>query len=313
MSPKVSIIIPVYNGSNYLKSAIDSALSQTYENIEIIVVNDGSKDNGATDTIAKSYGNKIRYFVKENGGVSTALNLGIEKMSGEYFSWLSHDDMYYPKKIEKQVEQLEKTRSDLIIISDWTIVDKDGNTLRQCILDNRLETVPMCFLAFDTTTWLNACAMLIPVSAIKKSGGFDVTLKTTQDYDMHYKLIRMGMTFRILHQPLLYSRVHSEQGSARDQTATDSSDVIHEKIISSLSDSDINLYFGNKYTDIKSVYEAYLTNKYKISSDIFIKKMINLSIKNGNAKLAKALSREVLIRKIISVRLKNRFKRLLAK
>lgn len=313
MSPKVSIIIPVYNGSNYLKFAIDSALSQTYKNLEVIVVNDGSKDGGATDTIAKSYGDKIRYFVKENGGVSTALNLGIEKMGGEYFSWLSHDDMYYSEKIEKQVGQLEKTRSDLIIISDWTIIDKDGNALRQCVIDDRLEAVPMCFLAFDTTTWLNACAMLIPASAIKKCGGFDATLKTTQDYDMHYKLIRRGITFKILHQPLLYSRVHSEQGSASNQTAADSSDAIHEKIISSLSDSDINSYFGNKYTDIKSVYEAYLTNDYRISSTIFIKKMISLSIKNGNTKLAKALSREVIIRKIISVRIKNRLKRLLAK
>ena len=66
-NPKVSIIIPVYNGKDYMKEAIDSALSQTYKNIEILVINDGSTDNGATKRIAKSYGNKIRYFEKENG------------------------------------------------------------------------------------------------------------------------------------------------------------------------------------------------------------------------------------------------------
>ena len=90
--PLVSIVIPVFNGENYLKDAIDSAINQTYSNCEIIVVNDGSSD--ATEKIAKSYGKKIRYYKKENGGVSTALNLGLEKMTGDYFSWLSHDDLY---------------------------------------------------------------------------------------------------------------------------------------------------------------------------------------------------------------------------
>ncbi len=74
MNKKVSIIIPVYNGEKYIKESIESALNQTYTNIEIIVVNDGSKDN--TDEICKSYGNKIKYIKKENGGVATALNTG---------------------------------------------------------------------------------------------------------------------------------------------------------------------------------------------------------------------------------------------
>ena len=105
-NPKVSIIIPVYNGANYMREAIDSALGQTYQNTEIIVVNDGSCDDGATDRIALSYGDKIKYIKKENGGVSSALNLGIQNMTGEYFSWLSHDDVYGPDKIKHQIESL---------------------------------------------------------------------------------------------------------------------------------------------------------------------------------------------------------------
>ena len=64
--PKVTIIIPVYNGSNYVAQAIDAALAQTYNNCEIIVVNDGSRDDGASEAIALSYGDKIKYFLKEN-------------------------------------------------------------------------------------------------------------------------------------------------------------------------------------------------------------------------------------------------------
>ena len=98
MSKKVTIMIPVYNGSNYLKEAIESALAQTYKNKEVVVVNDGSTDDGKTAAIAKSFGNKIKYYEKENGGVSTALNLGIKKATGDYICWLSHDDLYYQNK-----------------------------------------------------------------------------------------------------------------------------------------------------------------------------------------------------------------------
>ena len=110
--PKISIVIPAYNASNYLAEAIDSALAQTYPNVEIIVVNDGSKDEGATEQIALSYGDKIRYFSKENGGSSSALNMGIANMTGEWFSWLSHDDLYLPNKLERQIEYIHSLKID---------------------------------------------------------------------------------------------------------------------------------------------------------------------------------------------------------
>jgi len=127
-NPLVSIIIPVYNGSNYVKEAIDSALAQTYKNIEVIVVNDGSTDN--TEKIVKSYGDKIRYFYKENGGVASALNLAIENSKGEYISWLSHDDVYYPNKIQKQIETLSKLEDkNTFIYSNSEYINEKGRLL----------------------------------------------------------------------------------------------------------------------------------------------------------------------------------------
>jgi glycosyltransferase involved in cell wall biosynthesis len=105
-TPKVSIVIPVYNGANFLGEAIESAIAQTYANLEIIVVNDGSTDDGETESIAKAYGEKIVYYSKKNGGVASALNYGIEKMTGQFFSWLSHDDLYVRTKVEDQVRYL---------------------------------------------------------------------------------------------------------------------------------------------------------------------------------------------------------------
>ena len=114
-NPLVSIIIPVYNGSNYLEESINSALGQTYNEIEVLVINDGSNDNDLTHNIAVSYQKKIRYFRKQNGGVASALNFGISKMEGDYFSWLSHDDIYKPEKIEKQILFISKNKKINIV------------------------------------------------------------------------------------------------------------------------------------------------------------------------------------------------------
>ena len=83
--PKVSIVIFEYNGANIVREAIESALAQTYRNIEILVVNDGSDNFGATDRIVKFFGDRVRYFKKENGVVASALNWGNANMSGISF------------------------------------------------------------------------------------------------------------------------------------------------------------------------------------------------------------------------------------
>ena len=123
-NPLVSIVIPVYNGADYLAEAIDSAIAQTYSNIEIIVVNDGSTDDGATERVARAYGNRIKYYSKPNGGVATALNYAIKRMNGDYFSWLSHDDVYLPEKVERQIKKLEELDGEMVILySNVEVID----------------------------------------------------------------------------------------------------------------------------------------------------------------------------------------------
>ena len=212
-NPKASIVIPVYNGSNYLNEAIDSALGQTYKNIEVIVINDGSNDEGKTDLIAKSYGNKIRYFNKENGGVATALNLGIKKMKGIFFSWLSHDDVYYPNKIEIQLEYFRNEHEKVILYSDYEYIDERGNYLdsfkiRQISHDRLLYTLLI-------KRSINGCTMLIPKTAFDSNRYFNEHLKTAQDYDMWYRLIQNNYYFKHLPKILVKSRQHSERGSIR--------------------------------------------------------------------------------------------------
>ena len=213
-NPLISIIIPVYNGSNYMKEAIDSALGQTYRNIEVIVVNDGSKDDGKTEEIALSYGDSIRYFRKENGGVSSALNLGIQNMRGEYFSWLSHDDKYAPEKIEQQVELLKGTKNTIALCGSARI-DKNsdliGKSQNSRFPENTIipsKTVLQSILNHGS---LNGCALLIPKEAFDVAGLFNEKFRYIQDVLMWLKIFLKDFSIIYTSAPLCYCRVHDGQ------------------------------------------------------------------------------------------------------
>ena len=210
--PLVSIVIPVYNGANYLAQAIDSALAQTYQPIEILVVNDGSRDDGATERVARSYGDRIRYWAKPNGGVATALNDGIAHMRGEYFSWLSHDDVYYPEKIAVQVAALAalpESGRRVVLFSDYDEIDAQS---RRVTTHGFAPLPPSAVAARLLSAYpVHGCTVLIPRSCFDEVGLFDPGLPTTQDYHFWFRLAKQ---VPMVHLPgaLIGSRVHPEQG-----------------------------------------------------------------------------------------------------
>ena len=221
----VSIIIPAYNASNYLAEAIDSALAQTYPNIEIIVVNDGAKDDGATEQIALSYGDKIRYFYKENGGSSSALNVGIANMTGEWFSWLSHDDLYYPRKIEKQIKYLNNLMSSIdeiannVLFAASELIDKDGEIMKKQKLENSRKifdyvsniTNNGMLICEPTKYTFHGCSCLVHKNVFGKIGVFDENLRLLNDVDMWYRIYAAGYKIHYLPEVLVQGRIHSKQ------------------------------------------------------------------------------------------------------
>ncbi len=210
MSKKVSIIIPVYNGANYLKEAIESALAQTYKNIEIVVVNDGSTDNGATDKIAKSYGDKIKYYLKENGGAASALNYGISKMTGDYMSWLSHDDLYYPEKIEKEIKEIEKYDENTILFSNFDLIDPKGNKFDTVIYDHKMLKKKPDYAVLRGC--IGGITLLIPKHILDECGEFRKDLRCVQDYEMWFRMLSTGK-YKFVHMEdvLTATRIHPGQ------------------------------------------------------------------------------------------------------
>ena len=215
-NPKVSIIIPVYNGSKYMREAIDSALEQSYPNVEVIVVNDGSNDNGATEKIALSYGEKIRYYSKENGGVATALNFGIKKMTGDYFSWLSHDDVYYPNKIKEQIKFLTKNNEkDTVLYGGYELIDGSSKVIRQIKPDSLYPEEKLKLPLFTIMRGvINGCSLLIHKSHFEKSGLFNEHLLLAQDYALWFKMFRNAKV-RFLPGIFVKTRIHDEQQSSK--------------------------------------------------------------------------------------------------
>lgn len=218
-NPLISIIIPVYNGSNYLKESIDSALSQTYKNIELIIVNDGSDDDFKTEKIALSYGDQIKYYYKDNGGVASALNYGIKKMNGDWFSWLSHDDLYMPNKIESQVDKINKYNLDhrkTIISCNYSLIDPQGKEIyKPKKFKVGLYTGKEMFKELSKGVNLNGCSLLIPKISLKSVGCFKEEFKFIQDRVCWGDLSIKENYFYLYDEKLVKSRIHPNQDTIR--------------------------------------------------------------------------------------------------
>ncbi|SEM78775.1 Glycosyltransferase involved in cell wall bisynthesis [Chryseobacterium taichungense] len=123
---KVSVIVPVYNVENYLTQCLESLVNQTHQNIEILVVNDGSKDNSEQiiREYTRKYPEKIKSFTKENGGLSDARNFGIDKATGDFIGFVDSDDYVSPFMFEEMVMLAEKYHAEMVICNIQKVNDR---------------------------------------------------------------------------------------------------------------------------------------------------------------------------------------------
>lgn len=209
--PMISIIIPVYNGENYLQEAIDSALAQTYKNCEVIVINDGSIDR--TKEIMDSYEDKIVPFHKNNGGVSSALNLGIRHMRGEYFAWLSHDDVLKENACEIYMNILKDQVPETIVYANYDLINDKGEIYGFTEYEKRHNKRELELSVYPVILgYVNGCALLVHKSHFQRVGEFDESLRITQDNEMWFRIFR-NSKIRFCSENVSSKRYHSEQDS----------------------------------------------------------------------------------------------------
>jgi len=182
--PKVSVIIPTYNRKDIVCETIDSVLSQTCKDYEIIVVDDGSTDD--TKSVLARYGDKILYIYQENMGLSSARNTGIRNMCGEYIALLDSDDIWFPKKLEKQIQLLEENPDIALVSCRSEVIDSKGT--------HAGSYKPSNYQSLDFNGLLVANHIVVSSVIVRKNiledvGLFDETLRSYEDVDLWLRIL----------------------------------------------------------------------------------------------------------------------------
>jgi glycosyltransferase involved in cell wall biosynthesis len=207
---KISVILPTYNGATrgegkYLKQAIESVFSQTYENFELIVVNDGSTDN--TEEIIKQYKDERIVYLKHdtNNGPAAARNTGLKKATGEYIAFLDDDDYFYKDKLRVQISfMIEKDAS--VCVCNGEFIDKNNNKLRKAINKGFKIGTKDIFL-YTNTINVFPTTLMVKSNVIEDVGYFKNYLKGPEDWDF---MIRISLQYDIfvLSKILFAYRIH---------------------------------------------------------------------------------------------------------
>ncbi len=211
LKTKVSVILPAYNGEKYLGQAIESMLNQTFNNFELIIINDGSTDS--TEEIIKSYNDKRIKYIKtpKNLGLIKSLNIGIKNSQSEYIARMDQDDISFPYRLKKQVEYLDK-HPEIIEVGSWAeTINEEGKHVGYY--------KPGCNFILIKYEMLFGNIMMHPSIMMRKDniaaiGGYDDAAINVEDYDVHLKFLKNGQ-IAIMPDILIQYRHHPESITSR--------------------------------------------------------------------------------------------------
>jgi glycosyltransferase involved in cell wall biosynthesis len=203
-----SVIVPAYNVQAYIVEAVESALSQTYPEVEVVVVNDGSTDG--TARVLKPLRNKITYVEQPNLGPSAARNRGLREARGEFIALLDGDDIMFPRRLERVIGLLDEhpqfgfATSDAYFLHDGVASEIPHNA-----------ELPGGFRAEDQPYWILDYNFVFGMVVIRRElfdvhGAFDETLRTCEDWDLWIRFILGGERVGLVAEPLAYYRRRDE-------------------------------------------------------------------------------------------------------
>jgi glycosyltransferase involved in cell wall biosynthesis len=208
-APKVSVVIPAYNIADYIGETLDSVLAQTFQDYEIILVNDGSPHTSQLESALAPFLDNIIYVKQENAGASAARNTAISLARGELLAFLDGDDVWLPKFLESQTIYLEKNGLEMVYC--------DALIFGERLFENQtfMQTAPSVGTV-STVSLINAeCNVITSGTVLKKEmlekcGLFDVKLRRAQDFDLWFRLAKNNVRIGYQREVLLKYRVRPD-------------------------------------------------------------------------------------------------------
>ena len=203
---KISVIIPVFNGAKYIAEAINSVIHQTLQPFEIIVIDDGSTDETA-EVVKKNFP-QVHYYYKKNGGLSSSLNAGVEKVEGDFIAFLDADDYWVLNKLEKQIQVIINDNDVEIVFGHHKrfydkphdLKSREENTDEQRILPGYFKAT-----------------MLIKKRSFYKVGMFDETIHMGDFLDWYRRACDLELKMHMLPEVVFYRRIHTENSSLKNK------------------------------------------------------------------------------------------------
>jgi glycosyltransferase involved in cell wall biosynthesis len=251
---QVSIIISAFNAEKYIQETLNSVFSQTWKNLEIIVVNDGSTDN--TLSILETHSDKIKIISQENKGQDASLNLGYKHAKGDYIKFMDSDDIINPQMIELQVNALSTSR-DCIAYSEWArfYFDIPSNANFE-LLNYWKNTDPLEFIiARPEGVMLQCGIILIPRNLIDKVGGWDERLILYNDTEFFNRIIlaSKGVKFvkgaRLYYRSGMSSSISAQNGRKYFESTLLAIDLIADQLLKKEDSIRIRTFISNLYQD----------------------------------------------------------------
>jgi glycosyltransferase involved in cell wall biosynthesis len=208
-APSVSVVLATYNYAQFLAESVGSVLDQTFEDLELIVVDDGSSDE--TVDVLKQFGNdrRVRCIRQAHRGPASAFNRGLAQARGRYVALQAADDAWLPKKLARQVAVLDREPHVGLVYTDTLVVDADGQLLRRHFENARFSpavgwVLPQLLLS----NFVPASSVLIRADALAQVGAHDERLEVCEDWDLWLR-IAQHFTFAFVDEPLVRVRRHA--------------------------------------------------------------------------------------------------------